>query len=310
MGEIELSSMDERLLRFMMLNGAHHSVYSMGEKLRISPQTVAYKIRKFEEEGIISSYHYRVNPYKVGFRNMTWCALDISRHGYPEGLEERLLSHPNIFAVYSLAGQVDLLAKVFYSEQGELKELIEWLGVNFRDIISKVSIVSVMKVEKLYNTHGFDVVPGQLDDTSLAILDYKLAHTESSLKATADALDLHRNTVSRRWNQLWSKGVLLKKSFYVLPEVYKSLGFGVSACVFVDTVPGHHDSFVKNALNNDKVHEVFSLAFRHDLLLMLRTNDIDDCYGTMKSFYSSDRIEDTETLVILSHCEKNILPIH
>ncbi|MCD4740323.1 Lrp/AsnC family transcriptional regulator [archaeon] len=308
--KVYLSDLDHRLLKFLMLKGAHYSIYEIGKILRVSPQTVAYKIKQFERKGIILSYRYRVNPYKLGYKNMAWCALDITRNLDRKDLDEKILSHPNVFSIFTLTGQMDMFAKVFYSEHKELQNLIEWLGVNFRDTISRISLVPVMRVEKLNQVHDLSLECDVLDDTSLAILKYKFVNTGASLKKVADALGFHRNTVSRKWGLLWRNGVLLKKSIFIPPEVYNDLGFGVSSCVFIDAIPGEREQVIKRLVGEECVHELFSLAFRHDLLAVMRSSDISHCFDNIRNIYSTRHVYDTETLVILSHNEKSFLPVH
>ena len=307
--KVYLSDMERRLLRFLMLSGAHHSVHEIGRQLRVSPQTVAYKMKQLEENGVIRSYRYRANPYKLGFTNMTWLALDVSKHLDMEGLEDKILSHPNIFSVSVLAGQIDIFAKVFYSEHDELTEIVEWLGLNFKDVISRISLVPVMRVEKLNQIHGLDRELSALDEKSISILNYQLSHPKASLKETSEALGFHRNTVSRKWTGMWKQGVLLKKSVFVSPEVYQELGFGISSCVFIDAIPGRREEIVKEIVKMESVHELYSLAFRHDLLAVTRTSDINHCYAKVRELYSTRHIADTESMVILSSKEKDVAPL-
>lgn len=312
MRKFTLSDREIRLLKFLFLNGAHHSVSYIGKKLRLSPQTIAYKIKQLEEWNIILGYRYRINPPKLGLKHAAWCAMRAKTHTTIEETVNKLLSHPNIFSVLNLAGQFDIVAKVFYSEPLELTELIEWLGINFKNEISQISVMPVIKVNKLHQVPTPDDEAIRLDDVSLAILNYKLTHPNASLVETARAVGVHRNTVSRRWNQLWRNGVLLKKSVIFSPEVYSKLGAGIFGCVFINTMPGEQKKIANNLTHMQPIHELFSLASSYDLLAILRNKDISECYENIRMIYSTGKVARTQTLIVLAFKEKQtpILPVH
>jgi DNA-binding Lrp family transcriptional regulator len=308
--KVYLSDMESRLLRFLLLKGAHFSVYDIGRELRLSPQTIAYKIKQLEEKKYIKSYHYRVNPYKIGLDHMALCVFELKKRMELEGMEETLLSHPNVFSVNVLTGQIDLLCKVFYKHPRELSDLMEWIGLNLKEMTRRVSLIPVMEVNKIYQVKGIDNTPFELDDTSRQVLDYKLLHPDASLKETAKAIGLHRNTVSKKWNELWDKNVVLKKDLVLDPRLYKELGFDLKACVFIDTPINEKTHTIKELSALDSVHELFSLAYRRDLLALIRSSDISNYYGKIKRIWFSKRVSDTESLIVLSSREKNLMPVN
>ena len=175
--------------------------------------------------------------------------------------------------------------------------------------MEKVSVIPVLYVEKLHQISGLDRGVRTLDEGSVKILEHMHKNPNSSLKEVAETLGFHRNTISRRWNNMWRDGVLLKKSVCLHPEVYKALGFGLTAAVFIDVPTGERREAVEKLTAMDFVHELFSLAHRHDLMAVIRCEDVGACYSGIRDFYKTRCIKNTETLVILSFKEREMFPL-
>ncbi|MCD6414609.1 MAG: Lrp/AsnC family transcriptional regulator [Candidatus Diapherotrites archaeon] len=309
---MDFSEREIRLLRFLVLNGAQHSISHIGKELRLSPQTVAYEIKQLENKGAIMGYRYRVNPYKLGLKYSAWCTLRTRLSPGFEEIPNKILSNPHIFSVLNLAGRFDMVAKVFYSEPEEIINLIEWFGINFKDEISQVSVIPVVQVNKLHQVPSPATEEAHLDDVSLAILNYKLSNPAASLKVVSEMLGIHRNTVSRKWRKMWLEGVLLKKSVVVQPEVYNTIGFGLVSCILINTAPGKQKRIARNLASMGYVHELFSLASNYDLLALVRNKNVSECYRNIKGIYKEGDVVRTQTLVVLDSMEKQTpyLPIH
>ena len=63
---MEVSSLDLRILRYSLEHGLLASEREIARKLKISPSTLSFKFRKFEDRGIITAYRYRVDFAKLG----------------------------------------------------------------------------------------------------------------------------------------------------------------------------------------------------------------------------------------------------
>ena len=103
------SELDTRILRFVLENGLLESEREIAKKLKISPSTLSFKLRKFEDRGIITAYKYRLDYTKIGLRQIAWVFLKI-RHGKSSVKEimEKLLEYPQVHVCLFVSGEMSL----------------------------------------------------------------------------------------------------------------------------------------------------------------------------------------------------------
>jgi Lrp/AsnC family leucine-responsive transcriptional regulator len=104
------------------------SYNELGRRVRLSPPAVAERVRRLEEQGVITGYHAHIDPAKVG---RTVAALvRMSCYG-----PNCLLRHPEVVAqtraileVHRLTGDSCCLLRVAVQSMAEFEELIDRLA--------------------------------------------------------------------------------------------------------------------------------------------------------------------------------------
>jgi Lrp/AsnC family leucine-responsive transcriptional regulator len=115
-----------QILRALQEN-ARLSFSELGRRVALSSPAVAERVRKMEETGIISGYHARVEPEKVGLPIMAFILLKTQAKRYPDiiSLARRL---PEILECHHVSGGESFAIKSVVSSIPHLEELIEKLS--------------------------------------------------------------------------------------------------------------------------------------------------------------------------------------
>ena len=305
---VQLSQIDRKILRFLLLNGAHFSEYDMAKRLRLSQTTINYKLKRLKEKGVIRGYKYLLNPAKIGYKYMAWVFLETREHSVKEGSDtkNKLLQHPNVFAVWDMSGDYDILAKVLYDKPGELNGLLIWIGDHLKEDVYKTSTSFVTQSYKIHQVPVQDGEKVKLSKTDLKIIEYKQKNPLATIREVSEALKIHRNTVSSKWRRFWADNVLLKKGVIIHPDYLKDLGVNFKVVVLINSIIGERDTVVEEIQNLDEIHELTAISTHHDLLAVVKTGGIDSCFDLIRKIYKTDRVHRTKTLLVFSSVEKDL----
>ena len=112
------------------------------------------------------------------------------------------------------------------------------------------------------------------DKTDFKILSSRMNSPEKELGQIASELNLHRNTVSKRWKSFWSENVLVKKTPVVNPLYYAKLKLSIKALVLIDATPETSDALAKKLSEMDEVHELNRLLDGFSLMAIIRTGNL------------------------------------
>ena len=124
--ERPLDDTDWRILRELQADG-RLSFNELGRRVSLSPPAVAERVRRLEEQGVITGYQARVNPVRAGLSltafvqlrcRLDHCLLKTSRaDDYPEVVE-----------VHKLSGDHCSMLKVRAASMEHFEGLLERLG--------------------------------------------------------------------------------------------------------------------------------------------------------------------------------------
>lgn len=112
-----------RILRALQEN-ARLSFSELGRRVALSSPAVAERVRKMEEVGIISGYHARVEPEKVGLPIMAFILLRTGAEKYP-GIISLVRSVPEFLECHHVSGSESFIVRVVASSIPHLESLIE-----------------------------------------------------------------------------------------------------------------------------------------------------------------------------------------
>jgi len=145
---ITLDDNDIQLLQILSKNG-RISGKDIANILDISPSTVARKIKRLEEGGIIKGYATIVDNERMG--NLSRAALTIKLTGGVEinDILDELVQNEDICNVYETMGNYDILLTCCSKNEARIYELIKQIrsmeGVLFVDFSSVVSRRKILR---------------------------------------------------------------------------------------------------------------------------------------------------------------------
>ncbi len=106
---------------------ARLSFRELGKLVGLAPSTVAERVRRLEEAGVLLGYHAEVNLAKVGLPITAFIRMStLGQNGARRSTLLRAL--PEVLECYRLAGSECILMKVGVSSVEHLEELIDHLS--------------------------------------------------------------------------------------------------------------------------------------------------------------------------------------
>ena len=140
-----------QLLRELQENG-RLSFRELGQRVGLSPSSVAERVRHLEEAGILQGYHAEINLAKVGLPIITFMRMGIPpmHMSVPPGqtlarISALLCEMPEVLECYRLTGGEAFLMKVCASSVEHLAELIDRLSQYGQTITSLVLTVPLSR---------------------------------------------------------------------------------------------------------------------------------------------------------------------
>ena len=102
---------------------ARLSYAELGRQVGLSLPAVGERVRRMEEAGIITGYHAKVNPNKIGLSMITFIWLSTTGEKYPKviAMIEKL---PEVLECHHLTGADSFIMKVVTSSLPHLEALI------------------------------------------------------------------------------------------------------------------------------------------------------------------------------------------
>ncbi|MBI4210868.1 MAG: Lrp/AsnC family transcriptional regulator [Candidatus Diapherotrites archaeon] len=296
---MEMSALDTRILKHCLEHGVLASERDMAAKLRISPSTFSFKMRRFEDKGIITAYKYRVDYAKIGLHQMAWgfYRLHFGRLT-PKDAMAKLLEYPQVHVCLFTTGENNLAIKAYSDSRKSMEEFFASVKKDFRGALGFGNACFVKRQVKGHNQPMDDAAPQTaVDETDFRILSQKMLNPEMPLREVAKKLRMHRNTAMKRWARMIEDKVVMKKTPIINPDFHREIGIYLMAVnLFSTRRPAERLAQSLSALN--EVHELDILddgkGGEHSLLAVLRTADIDEYYRLAGRLYS-DRKYSQET---------------
>ena len=107
---ITLDAIDRRILRALQRDG-RLPVVALAEHVGLSPTPCQRRVRRLEEEGVITRYAAVLDPPRLGLPLQAFVMVALESHA--EELVERfhkaLAARPEVLAAYAMSGEMDLM---------------------------------------------------------------------------------------------------------------------------------------------------------------------------------------------------------
>lgn len=304
MGRYSLTKLEKRVLKYLVSNGVPFENKIIQKKLRITPETFYYILKKLEERGVIKDYKYAVDFRLLGFGDISWVFTKINRNvSDMQLLIDRLLSFPQVHTACFITGEYDLALKVYTKNSAELTDFLLKLEDDFKYCTNSFNAVHCSKMHKNHNIVLGEREPSKLSKIDLKILDYRMRSPREGIIEVAKNLELHRNTVSKRWNRMLKSGIIMKKSVILSPDYYRKAGVAFIAILLIKTSAGKTELASKALSKLENIHDLGTINFPVDLLAVVRTSSLHEFYEFNQKLLSrkefSRTICDTTSFVVM-----------
>src|SRR5215510_5470651 len=118
-----LDPIDYKLLDLLQQD-ARMTQLEMAAEVGLSQPAVAERMRKLEQEGVITAYSARVDGKKLGKDIIAFIGVRIEHPRYNEGFGKRILSIPDVLECHRITGPDSYLLKVVTEDTQTLDTLI------------------------------------------------------------------------------------------------------------------------------------------------------------------------------------------
>ena len=154
MMSVQLDEVDKAILKELISN-ARLSFREIAKRIGVSTATVANKVRKMEEKGVIKSYTAVVDAEKLGYDVAALIEVIMSK-GKVADVEEELAKMPNVLAVYDVTGQSDAIIVARFKSRAELSKFVKkLLSMEYVERTITHVVLSVKK-EELFSKELMD----------------------------------------------------------------------------------------------------------------------------------------------------------
>lgn len=121
----KIDEIDKKILSELQRDGKM-KIKELAHLLNMTTSPVFERIKKLENEGVIPSYHARVDPKKLGFQLVAFCSITLDNHHLAtiEQFVEDVRELPEIMECYHIAGLFDYLLKIVVVDMDSFQQFI------------------------------------------------------------------------------------------------------------------------------------------------------------------------------------------
>lgn len=122
---IDLSDIDKKLLAALQ-EDARLSNAELGSLVNMSPSPAWRRVKRLEEEGVITGYHASVDRRKLGYGVLAFVTITIDRQdaSTAAALEEGIAAIPEVVTCHGVSGQVDFVLIVVAPDLDSYSQIV------------------------------------------------------------------------------------------------------------------------------------------------------------------------------------------
>lgn len=122
----ELDDLDRRIMRRLSTDG-RSSARKMGLEMGRATVTVAGRMRRLEEAGVILGYSARIDAAKIGY-DLTVIIEVVAKKDMLIDVERSISEMPSVCAVYDVTGGTDIIVIAKFHTRTELSRFVKSLA--------------------------------------------------------------------------------------------------------------------------------------------------------------------------------------
>ena len=124
---MRLDDIDYKIIELLQQN-ARMTQLDIAAAVGMSQPAVAERMRRIEQEGVITAYFARVDGRRLGKDITAFIGVGIEHPKYNTGFAKKILAIPDVLECHHVTGPYSYLLKVVTESTGSLDRLIsEWL---------------------------------------------------------------------------------------------------------------------------------------------------------------------------------------
>lgn len=155
-----LDPIDYKLLGLLQQN-ARMTQLDMAAEVGLSQPAVAERMRKLEQEGIITGYAARVDGRKLGKDIIAFIGVRIEHPKYNAGFGKRILELPDVLECHRITGPDSYLLKVVTEDTQSLDRLISDLLRHIPGVTRTLTTVVMSSIKE-----GSHIRPGAFEEAA------------------------------------------------------------------------------------------------------------------------------------------------
>ena len=152
-----LDAIDRRILDELQANG-RLPIVELAKRIFLTKTPCAERVRRLEKEGVITGYHARLDPAKVGLNHVTVVQVSLTQtsDNSLERFNQAVTAVPEIQTCLMVAGSFDYMLTVRTRDMA-----------HFRDLLGE----RISKLPGVMQTHSFAVMETVKHDDTLRAAD-------------------------------------------------------------------------------------------------------------------------------------------
>ena len=141
---MELDELDKNIIRILYDDG-RASYADIGRKLKVSENTVRFRVEKLLKRGVIRRFAALVDPRAVGLNNSAAIMLRIEPQHLEDALK-KLADMRDVYNIYQLSGDYDAIAVIMCRDLQHIQKLVT--DIKKIEGITDVNTLITLKVVK------------------------------------------------------------------------------------------------------------------------------------------------------------------
>lgn len=267
----------------------------LARKLGMSVMTVAKRVKKMLEEGVITVKAIP-NPEKMGYQASAFIGLKVGLK-YLDDICNRLKDNIHINLLVTSFGRFDILLIVYFREWASLnlfikEELSAIKGVNY--IETYIVSEPIRRYQGIFQNNSTAIQPGDLDEIDYELIKELIRNGRPSYSELSKKLGVSISTVSRRISALIEGDVI---EIVAIPNPSR-IGYFANAFVVLKVENSKTEDICKQLSLFPEVHLILKLLNHYDILFGVNLIDIETLYDFFKKKIAEiDGILSTETFI-------------
>ena len=138
MGNLQLDSLDKRILEMLSLN-ARMPYLEIARECNVSGAAIHQRIQKMYSMGIIKGSESLIDPHSVGYETCAYIGFFLNDTSKFDEIVSKLSEIPEVVECHLTTGKYDLLIKLFAKNNNHLLKIIQ----------SKIQTLGLARTETL-----------------------------------------------------------------------------------------------------------------------------------------------------------------